>query len=72
MKFVWVIVAAPSRHWRWRMCPRRKAAPHSEAVFIDRYLTGVSKADPFIQLIADDLDGLRYLTTDVGRHPRDP
>ena len=30
------------------------------------------KADPFIQVIADDLDGLRFLSSDVGRHPRDP
>lgn len=30
------------------------------------------KADPLIQLVANDLDGLPYLTSDVGRHPRDP
>ena len=30
------------------------------------------KADPLIQLIADDLDGLRFLSSDVGRHPRAP
>ena len=29
-------------------------------------------ADPLIQLIADDMDGLRFLSSDVGRHPRDP
>lgn len=30
------------------------------------------EADPFIRLVADDLDEQRYLTTDVGKHPRDP
>ena len=30
------------------------------------------KSDPLIRLIADDLDGLRFLSSDVGRHPRDP
>ena len=30
------------------------------------------KADPLILLVADDLDGIRYLATDVARHPRDP
>jgi hypothetical protein len=30
------------------------------------------KADPLIQLVADDLDEMPYLATDVARHPRDP
>lgn len=30
------------------------------------------EADPFIRLVADDLDEQPYLTTDVGKHPRDP
>ena len=30
------------------------------------------KADPLIKLVADDLDGMPYLATDVARHPRDP
>ena len=30
------------------------------------------KSDPLIRLIADDLDELRFLSSDVGRHPRDP
>jgi hypothetical protein len=29
------------------------------------------EADPFIRLVADDLDEQPYLTTDVGKHPRD-
>jgi hypothetical protein len=29
-------------------------------------------ADSLIQLIADDMDGLRFLSSDVGKHPRDP
>jgi len=30
------------------------------------------EADPLIRLIANDLDEQPYLTSDVGRHPRDP
>jgi hypothetical protein len=36
-----------------------------------RLLERARNADPFVRLIADDMDGMRFLVSDVGRHPRD-
>lgn len=37
----------------------------------DRYLNRARAADPLVQLVADDLDGLSFVYRNVGKHPRD-
>ena len=37
----------------------------------DRYLNRARAADPLVQLVADDLDGLSFVSRNVGKHPRD-
>lgn len=37
----------------------------------DRHLNRARAADPLVQLVADDLDGLSFVYRNVGKHPRD-